>query len=201
VKRLERAGALLFDLITVAVLLAVSFFLVVPFLTVLAGAVAWFQEPAETRALSVLFRAIGKRWKRTLPYGAVLFLVTAVAALDIAYFRTYAFPGSNLVLAFSWVLVVLAFVAVVNGPTILNRMTVTLPQLLYDAVVVAAASPLDFIAAAALHAGLVYAAVRVPVLAVPLAVPVFWISARCTLRAFKKLESTQHPNTTGGNDK
>ena len=199
-KRLERAGALVFDVATVAVLLLVSFFLVLPFLMVLCGAVAWFQEPAETRTLSVLFRAIKDRWKRTLPYGAALFLGGIVAALDILYFRQFAFPGSNLILALAWILLVLAFVTVVNGPTVLNKMTVSFPQLVYDAIVVGAASPLDFLAAASLHAGLVYVAITAPMLAFPLSVPVFWIAARFTLHAFRQLEPTHQPNTTGGNN-
>jgi uncharacterized membrane protein YesL len=197
-KRLERAGALVFDLVTVAVLLGVSFFLVFPFLTVLCGAVAWFQEPSETRELSVLFHAIRDRWKRTLPFGTVIFLGSLIAALDITYFRQYAFPGSNVILALSWILIIVAFVTVVSAPTLLNRMTVTLPQLIYDGIIVAAASPLDFILAAALHAGLVYVAVTVPMLAFPLSVPVFWIASRFTLHAFQKLEPTQPSHKTGG---
>ncbi|MFA5006550.1 MAG: hypothetical protein WC509_03670 [Candidatus Izemoplasmatales bacterium] len=197
-KRLDRIGAAIFDYLLVAVLIAVSFFLVLPFLTVLTGAVAWFQASGDERDLALLFRSIRAHWKKSLPYGVALFLITGIAALDIAFFRQNAYPGSDLVLALSWIAVVLAFVTIVNGPTILNRMAVTLPQLVYDAFVLAIASPLDFLAAAAFHGVIVAAAILAPALAIPLSAPLLWIAARFSLHAFHRLESKQNPHNSGG---
>jgi len=197
-KRLERVGSVVFDAVLVALILALAFALVLPFLAVLTAATAWFQAQAGERDLSVFFGALRATWKRSLPYGAALALAAGVAVLDIAYFGQYAFPGSNVVLSLSWVLLFLVFVTLVEGPTILHRMRVSLAQLVFDAFVLAVAAPLPFLLSAALHAAIVVLAFLVPVLVPFLFLPFLYGAAILTGSAFDRLESRQHPHSTGG---
>jgi len=130
-KRITQYGTMVFDFVVIVFLLNLSFVLVIPFVAIIVGVVGYFvnEEDKQLRDIFMTIKTeINIIYKATIFY--VLFIGISFANIYVIHTE---FPvidtAFNII---SKVVIILMIVLLINTPIVINKMNVSLRQLLFN---------------------------------------------------------------------
>lgn len=218
-------GEYILEIVVVTLLVAISAATVVMFIPMMVGLCGFFKNKKEERLFKDIFVTIGENWKILVPFTIFELLITVFPILNIYYFNTNPDKMNYIILAVSYVALVIGVIYFVTSPTIIVNMYVGFGQLLRNGFMLLFGSLVRSIAALLVVAGVVAMILLYPYLViatlyvVPLVVTKLMLENFYTLKAraldtnvyeLKKKESqddyfdenyqVKHETETEGND-
>lgn len=125
-------GSIIFDFLTLTLLLAVSFVLVLPFFPVVVGITKYFDDKREDRTLRIVFHTIKQNIRLIFPFTLFWTVLMILSILNIAYFNDLSTISSQIIRVISYIALGYGLISFVFAPRIIIRMKVTFFQLLYN---------------------------------------------------------------------
>lgn len=125
-------GDYVFEFLVITFLLIVSLALVIPFVPVYVGVIAYFTHHRDDRMFKDIFRAIKDNWKILIKFTIFELIVLVVSFLNVYYFRTHTEGFNIVILVLSYVFLFIGVIFLVHAPMIIIGMNVNLRQLIYN---------------------------------------------------------------------
>lgn len=133
-KGLQLFGEYACEFLVVTLLLALSAFLVIPFIPMVVGVTGYFKQGINGRRFKDIFTTIGANWKILIFYTIFQLVIIVFPVLNIYFFTTHPEHMSYFVLAVSCIALVVGVIYLVTSPVIIVNMKVKFRQLLYNGI-------------------------------------------------------------------
>jgi uncharacterized membrane protein YesL len=199
-KQLTRMGGALFDYMAISFILLLSFALVIPFLPVVIGVHAYAVASKEERSLMLLFTTVFRTRLKVWLFGIAMTLILIVAGLNIAAFPFQDLPGSIVITIISWIIAFLSVNTFLYAAVLLLHMDLHFGQLVYNALVLAIGSPLDWIASMLSIGILIGMALWNPIVVLPAFAAAWLFSSRFTHHAWTHATRNDNDNPGGNSE-
>ena len=155
-------GEYVLEIVVVTLLVAVSAATVVMFIPMMVGLNGFFKNKKEDRLFKDIFTTIGENWKILIPFTIFELLILVFPVLNIYYFNTNPEKMNYIILALSYVALVIGAIYFVTAPTIIVNMYVGFGQLLRNGFMLLFGSLVRSIAALLIVAGVLAMVVLYP---------------------------------------
>ena len=129
-KGIAKFGEYVLEIVVVSLLVVLSLALVIPFVPMMVGMAGYFKNKKDVRLFRDIFVTIGRNWKILIPYTIFQLLITVFPILNIYFFNTHLESMNYVILALSYVALVVGAIYFVTAPTIIANMNVSFFQLL-----------------------------------------------------------------------
>lgn len=125
-------GDYVLEFLLVTLLVALSAATVIFFIPVLVGLTGYFKNKKDVRIFKDIFLTIKENVKILIPYTIFELLIIVFPILNIYYFNTHPENINYILLAVSYVALVIGAIYLSTAPTIIVNMNVTFFQLLFN---------------------------------------------------------------------
>ena len=130
--RVVHYGEKVFDFLAITIILNLSMILVLPFVPMVFGVHLFLVTTPEQRSLKQLFVPLRDNPRVVLYTTFFLLLVVSVGYLNLYYLEITNTFVMWLIHGTTYIILFVALLVFINGPTIQNHMTVSFRQLLYN---------------------------------------------------------------------
>ncbi len=148
-------GEYILEIVVVTLLVAISAATVVMFIPMMVGLNGFFKNKKDDRLFKDIFTTIGENWKILIPFTIFELLIMVFPILNIYFFNTHPENMNYIILAVSYVALVIGVIYFVTAPTIIVNMYVGFGQLLRNGFMLLFGSLVRSIAALLVVAGVV----------------------------------------------
>ena len=152
-KGLRTFGEYVSEFLIVTLLVILSAATVVFFIPMMVGLNGFFKNKKDVRLYKDIFRTMKENWKILIPYTIFELLIIVFPTLNIYYFNTHLDKMNYIVLAVSYVTLVVGAIYFTTAPTIIVNMNVNFFQLLHNGFMLLFGGLLRSLAALLLVAG------------------------------------------------
>lgn len=188
-KGLYKFGEYVTEFLVITILLALSAFLILPFVPMLVGVTGFFRNDKDTRRFKDIFTTIGANWKIIIFYTLFQLAIIVLPVLNIYFFNTNLENMNYFVLAVSYIALIVGVVFIVTAPTVIVNMKVNFWQLLHNGVMMLFGGLWRSLLAIACISGVVALIIYFPYV-IPLTLyPVPMIVSRLMTENFYKLKA------------
>lgn len=182
-------GEYVLEIVVVTLLVAISAATVVMFIPMMVGLNGFFKNKKEDRLFKDIFTTIGDNWKILIPFTIFELVIMVFPILNIYFFNTHPENMNYIVLAVSYVALVIGVIYFVTAPTIIVNMYVGFGQLLRNGFMLLFGSLVRSIAALLVVAGVVAMIVLYPYAVVATLYVVPFLVTRLMLENFYTLKA------------
>ena len=140
-KGLQIFGEYVFEFIVITLLLALSAFLIIPFVPMTVGVVGYFRQDINTRRFKDIFTTVGANWKVLIIYTLFQIIIVAFPVLNIYFFTAHPEKMNYFVLAVSCIALMVGAIYLVTAPVVIVNMKVTFRQLIYNGIMLLFGGP------------------------------------------------------------
>ncbi len=152
---LRKFGEYLTEFLVVTLLVALSALSVVFFVPMLVGLCGFFKNKKEVRLFKDIFITMKENWLILIPYTIFQLVILVFPILNIYFFNTHPANMNYVVLAISYVALVVGSIYLVTAPTIIVNMNVKFLQLIYNGFMLLFGSLIRSLICLALMAGVI----------------------------------------------
>lgn len=182
-------GEYILEIVVVTLLVAISVATVVMFIPMMVGLNGFFKNKKEDRLFKDIFTTIGENWKILIPFTIFELVIMVFPILNIYFFNTHPENMNYIVLAVSYVALVIGVIYFVTAPTIIVNMYVGFGQLLRNGFMLLFGSLVRSIVALLVVAGVVAMIVLYPYAVVATLYVVPFVVTRLMLENFYTLKA------------
>ena len=182
-------GEYILEIVVVTLLVAISAATVVMFIPMMVGLNGFFKNKKDDRLFKDIFTTIGENWKILIPFTIFELMIMVFPILNIYFFNTHPENMNYIVLAVSYVALVIGVIYFVTAPTIIVNMYVGFGQLLRNGFMLLFGSLVRSIAALLVVAGVVAMIVLYPYAVVATLYVVPFVVTRLMLENFYTLKA------------
>ena len=148
-------GEYVMEFLIITVLVILSAATVVLFIPVLVGLNGYFKNNKNVRLYRDIFSVIKENYKILIPFTIFELLIIVFPILNIYYLNTHVDKMNYVLLAFSYVALVIGAIYLTTAPTIIVNMKVNFLQLLYNGFMLLFGSLIRSLIALALVGGVI----------------------------------------------
>ena len=182
-------GEYLFEYFVITMLLVLSLALVLPFVPVYIGTIAYFMHKHDDRMLKDIFICIKENLAIIIKFTIFELIILVTAFLNVYYFRTHTEGFNMVILVISYVFLFLGVIFLAHAPMIIIGMNVNLRKLIYNCFLFFFGGIANSVISILALAGLVIATSYVPYIFIPLSYFVVLIVEYFTKKSFYVLKA------------
>ena len=128
-------GDVIFEYLIITLILILSICLVIPFIPVFVGVIAYLRLDINTRTLRDFWMGIKENIKILIPYSIFELTILAFSILNLYFFLTHPEKNQMIVLILSYIALFIGIVFFIHAPIIILTMKVNFRQLMYNSIV------------------------------------------------------------------
>ena len=133
-KGLRLLGDVIFEYLIITLILILSICLVIPFIPVFVGVIAYLRLDINARTLRDFWMGIKENIKILIPYSIFELTILAFSILNLYFFLTHPEKNQMIVLILSYIALFIGIVFFIHAPIIILTMKVNFRQLMYNSI-------------------------------------------------------------------
>ncbi|MBU0996936.1 MAG: hypothetical protein KKE16_02710 [Firmicutes bacterium] len=144
-KKIQAIGTLVFDYLFLTILFNIATLLVLPLIPFIIGVQKYIQAEPEDRSLILVFVNIKENLSITLKMTLLLIIMFSFSTANIMLLDTGNLVLDGIVKGLSYVVLMIAFILLMNSPVIITNMNVTFRQALHNSIILIFGRLLNFL--------------------------------------------------------